>query len=149
LGLFYNEELVQLISLSKPRYNKNYEYELIRSCTKLNTLVLGGFNKLLSYFVKTYNSKSIITYTDVRYFNGNSYKNAGFNFCYLSKPNYFYFRNRKSEIYNLLSRSIFQKHKLKDKLSIFDESLSEYQNMSNNSYLRIFDAGNLVFVLIQ
>jgi hypothetical protein len=40
----------------------------------------------------------------------------------------------------------FQKHKLKDKLSVYDPDKTEYQNMSQNGFIKIFDFGNLVFV---
>ncbi len=34
LGLFYQDELVAVMTFGKPRFNKNYEYELIRYATK-------------------------------------------------------------------------------------------------------------------
>jgi len=37
------------------------------------------------------------------------------------------------------------KHKLKDKLALFDPKLTEWENMQNNGYDRIWDCGNLVF----
>ena len=45
----------------------------------------------------------------------------------------------------LYSRNVFQKHKLKGKLKIFDVNLSEYDNMINNGYRRIYDSGNIVY----
>lgn len=40
----------------------------------------------------------------------------------------------------------YQKHKLNNILDNFDESKSEWDNMSMNGYNRIFDCGNLVYV---
>lgn len=142
LGLFYNEELVQIMSFSKPRYNKEYNWENIRTCSKLNTSIVGGFSKLLKYFKSNYEG-SIITYVDCRYFSGDGYVGNGFSIIKHSSPNYFYFKNKKI---SLESRNKYQKHKLKDILPIFDENLTEYENMLNNGYLRIYDAGNLVLV---
>jgi hypothetical protein len=142
LGLFYNDELVQLASFSKPRFNKNYDWENIRSCTKLNTTVVGGFSKLMKYF-KTNYTGSIITYVDCRYFNGGGYLKNGFKFIKHTEPNYFYFKRNTTE---LETRNKYQKHKLKDILPIFDENMTEYENMLNNDYLRIFDAGNLIML---
>ena len=48
LGLFYNDELISIMSFSKSRYNKKYEYEIIRYCNKINYSIIGGFNKLFS-----------------------------------------------------------------------------------------------------
>jgi len=54
--------------------------------------------------------------------------------------------NIKNMNLDIEHRSNYQKHKLKKILKIFDEHLTEYQNMVNNGYLRVFDAGNLVMV---
>jgi len=146
IGLFYNNELVQLLTFGKSRFNKNYEYELLRSCSKLNTIVVGGFERLLNYFEKTYNPKSIITYSDLRYFNGNSYLKAGFVFSHRTEPDYFYFKDWKSHNCILYHRTLFQKHKLASKLEMFDPNKSEFENMIDNGYLRIYDCGNNVFI---
>jgi hypothetical protein len=144
LGLFYNDELVSVMTFGKSRFNKNYEYELIRFANKTNTNVIGGASKLFSYFKKQYLPSSIITFADKRYSNGNLYKVLGFNYLRESPPNYFYF-----DLYELRLRSRvqFQKHKLKDILEIFDKTLTESENMFNNGYRRIWDCGNYVYGL--
>ena len=38
LGLYYNNELVSLMTFGKPRYNKNYEWELLRYCSSYNVI---------------------------------------------------------------------------------------------------------------
>jgi hypothetical protein len=38
------------MTFGKPRFNKNYEYELVRFASKLGTKVIGGAGKLLKYF---------------------------------------------------------------------------------------------------
>lgn len=45
-GLYYKEELVQIMSFGTPRFNKNYQYEIIRECTKNNYRIRGGTSKL-------------------------------------------------------------------------------------------------------
>ena len=65
LGLFYEEKLVAVMTFGKPRFNKNYEYELIRYATSKH--VIGGAGKLLKYFERNYKPKSIITYSDRRF----------------------------------------------------------------------------------
>ena len=47
---------------------------------------------------------------------------------------------------NILSRQHFQKHNLKAKLSIFDSTLSESDNMFMNGYRRLWDAGHYRFI---
>lgn len=141
LGLEYNNEVVAVMTFSKSRFSKKYEWELVRFCNKLNIIVVGGASKLLKYFERTYNPKSIVTYADRRWSGGELYETLGFEFSHASEPNYWYFK--KNPI--LESRIKYQKHKLKDILEDFDSTLTEVENMYNNGYNRIFDCGNLVF----
>jgi len=140
LGLYHNNELVSCLSFSKPRFNKNYEWELTRFANKLNTKVMGSFSKLWERKPKG----SIISYSDKRYFTGEIYKK------YMiqkkdSAPAYWYFDKSG----NLESRVNYQKHKLEKLLPIFDSKLSEWENMKNNGYNRIWDCGNYVFEYIE
>lgn len=62
-GLFYEDELVQLMSFGIPRFNKNYQFELIRDCSKYGIQVLGGVSKLWNHFVKEWDPESCICYS--------------------------------------------------------------------------------------
>ena len=144
LGLFFQNKLVSVMTFSKPRFNKKYEYELIRFCSLKNTSVIGGANKLLKYFINKYNPKSIISYANRRFSNGSIYETLGFKKIGVSTPNYFYFKDSNE----LESRNKYQKHKLSKLLPDFDEKLSEADNMFKNGYRRIYDCGNLVYELV-
>jgi hypothetical protein len=143
IGLYYENELVSLMTFGKSRYNKSYQYELIRFCNKINTLVIGGASKIFKYFISNYTPLSLISYADLRYSTGAIYEKLGFTKLKSSTPNYFYFH--KNNKLKLMSRLQFQKHKLQGKLETFDTELSEYQNMLNNGYDRIWDCGNGVY----
>lgn len=144
LGLFYNDKLVEVMTFGKPRFNKNYEYELIRLCTLKYCSIIGGASKLFKYFLDNYKPKSIVSYANRRFSKGSIYKTLGFEFVENTEPNYFYFKDLK-----LLARQQFQKHKLKEKLEIFDPNLSESVNMMLNGYRIIHDCGNMKFQWIQ
>ena len=139
LGLFYNDELVQVMTFGKSRFNKKYDYELLRLCSKKFYSVIGGASKLFKYFTQKYKG-SIISYANRRFSNGNIYKQLGLEFINETAPNYFYLVNHKLE-----TRIKFQKHKLKNILSNFDEKLTEQENMSNNGFKWIYDCGNFTF----
>lgn len=142
LGLYYENELVSLMTFSKPRFNKKYEWELVRFCNKLGYHVPGGASRLLKHFERAYNPKSIVSYADRRWSQGNLYSKIGFKLVSASKPNYWYFNSDKV----LGSRVKYQKHNLSNILKTFDKSKSEWMNMKDNGFDRIFDCGNLVFV---
>lgn len=63
LGLYYNGELVQLMTFGKPRFNKSYSWELLRDCTKKDYQVIGGTSKLWKYFIENYRVASCICYS--------------------------------------------------------------------------------------
>ena len=116
LGLYYQDELVSFLSFGKPRYNKKYEYEILRFCNKLNYNIIGGFSKLLKYFKDNYTWKKIITYADRRYSKGDVYINNKFNFLKYSQPCYYYVDCGSKQ---RLNRTKFQKHKLSKILKIY------------------------------
>lgn len=140
IGLFFNDELVSMMTFGKSRFNKNYEWELLRFCNKEGYHVIGGAGKLLKYFEREFSPLSLISYADRRWSIGNLYRKLGFKEIESSRPAYFYIKRHCR-----FSRILFQKHKLKDKLEKFDESISEVENMKNNGYYRIWDCGNRVF----
>ena len=140
-GLYFNDELVYLIALSKPRFNKNYEYELVRSCGKMDAIVIGGFNKLVEYVMEKLEIKSIISYVDKRYFDGKGYKD--WDLINETNPNYFYTK----EYLDRESRLKYQKHKLGILFpQIYEDNLTEWQIMQLAGYDRTWDCGNKVFV---
>jgi hypothetical protein len=144
LGLYHNNNLVSIMTFAISRFDKKYQYEMIRFCNKINTSVIGGANKLFSYFVNAYNPTSVVSYSDRRYFSGNVYQNLGFKFERNTPPNYFYIINNYKE---LKSRMNFQKYKLKNILTVFDKKLTEWENMKNNGFDRIWDCGHSKWVL--
>ena len=144
IGLYYNNELVSLMTFGSLRKNlgqshKEDAYELTRFCNKLNTTVIGGASKLLKYFERNYNPKEIISYADRRWSQGNLYESLGFMFLYSSTPNYFYVINNKRENRFGYRKSILVKQG-------FDESKSERQIMQERGYSRIYDCGTLKFI---
>jgi len=141
-GLFYNDELVQACGIGKPRFNNKYDWELLRVCAKLETVVNGGLSKLLNYIMKEYLG-SYITYSDIRYEDGLEYLDFGFECKEKTNPDYFYIKERRPVRY---SRNKFQKHKLEKILENYNSELSEYENMLNNNYYRIWDCGNNVYI---
>ena len=145
LGLFYNENLVSLMTFGKRRVvmgkkkSNNEEYELLRFCNKLNTNIVGGANKLFKHFIKNHNPKEITTYADRSWGNGNLYKQLGFKYHGKTQPNYYYIINRKRKY-----RFGFRKDKLVKEG--FDINKSERQIMLDRKIYRIYDSGNLKFI---
>jgi very-short-patch-repair endonuclease len=150
LGCFYKNRLIAVMTFGKLRISlgrKHQEdiWELSRYATIANFSIIGGAGKLLKFFEKTYNPKQIITYSDRRWGVGNLYNQIGFSFDHKSSPNYWYFK-KSAQIYQRFHRFNFRKSILHKKLDTFDNSLTEWENMKNNKYDRIWDSGNDVFI---
>lgn len=143
IGLYHDSDLVSVMTFSKSRYDKKVEYELIRFCNKKDTTVVGGASKLLTFFERKYKPRSIVSFANRRWSQGNVYEKLGFEKIAFTSPNYFYFIPGENLLH---SRVKFQKHKLKDKLNVYQEELSESENMFLNGYRKIYDCGNIKYV---
>jgi hypothetical protein len=144
LGVFHEGELVSVATFGIPRFNKNFKYELLRFANLKYVNVVGGFSKIISYFKSNYKFESLLSYADRDWSIGGVYRENGFRFIGNTPPNYLYVKNS-----NIYPRQMFQKHKLQSLLENYDASLTEHENMNNNNYYRLYNTGNLKFVLQQ
>jgi hypothetical protein len=87
-GLTYNDELVCAMGIGKSRFNKKYTHELLRFCNKLNTTVVGGFDKLLKHSIKNETISSLQTFADIRLFSGSVYEKSNFTFSHNTPPGF-------------------------------------------------------------
>lgn len=89
-GLFYQNKLVQLMSFSKTKYNRNLtgdnDWEIIRGCPGSNNIVVGGVEKLFTHFIRDYNPNNIFSYCDFNKFDGKSYEAIGMKFIGYTEP---------------------------------------------------------------
>jgi hypothetical protein len=149
IGLFYNDELVSIMTFGKKRIamgNKisiEGEYEMYRFCNKLNTSIIGGSSKLINYFIKTYNPKSVLTFADRRYSQGNLYKQLQFKFNGNTEPNYWYYKKNE----------MIKQHRFKFRKDVlvkegFNKNKTEFEIMNDRDYYRIYDCGNMKFEMI-
>lgn len=141
IALIHKDEIMLCLSLSKSRFDRNFEYEITRFSSKLHHIVVGGLSRAFTYFVKNYNPTSCLTYADLRFGIGRSYTKIGFKHIAVTSPNYFYY-NKKYE--TMENRMNYQKAKL-TKFDNFCDSKTELQIMEENGYYRIYDCGNNKF----
>lgn len=147
-GLYDDNDLVSLMTFSPPRLGvggkkKSYDYELVRFCNKINHTVMGGASKLLTHFIKNEGfGKTILSYADKRWSDGNLYKMLGFDYIRDTDPNYWYVKGNKR-----YHRFNFTKQRIKEKFENYDEQKTEKVMMEENKYLRLWDAGSKVYML--
>jgi very-short-patch-repair endonuclease len=135
IGLYYNEELVFVAGFDD--VSGEGEYELKCVSPLLNHTVCGGCGKLLQFFIQEYYPKSIIFYNDLRW-NDKIYAELNMKYDKNISPDYQYF---KPNVKILMSKQQFQLNNLTNILGVFDPKLTEWENMKNNGYYRIWDCG--------
>jgi GR25 family glycosyltransferase involved in LPS biosynthesis len=131
LGLFYNNELVSLMTFGKKRMimkgkSQENEYELLRFCNKLDTSVVGGASKLFKYFIDNYKPEQVISYANLDISNGNLYDKLGFKLEKYTGINYWWAKDGVK-----YHRSNFMKHKNVDP--------------DKEGYYKIYGTGNLKY----
>jgi hypothetical protein len=134
LGLYYNDELVSLMTFGYRMTNSKKEMELIRFCNKLNTTVIGSASKLFKYFINNYDFDYIVSYADISIFSGELYKKLGFKSEGLSEPNYFWVVDGKRK-----HRYNYSKRKLVN--AGYDSTSTESEIMHSLGYYRIYSTG--------
>lgn len=128
-GLYFNDELIQIMTFGEPRFSKKYEYELIRLCTKYNYIIIGGVQRLFNKFIKEYNPTSIISYCDFSKFSGSIYEKIGMKYVNRSKPTVMYCNYK----WNTINESILIKEPDTKEL------------VQKDGYLPIYNCGNLIY----
>jgi very-short-patch-repair endonuclease len=150
-GLFHDDMLISVMTFSKPnsskgniRNVKNGTYELSRYCSHSAYRCIGGASKLLKHFIKVMSPAVIISYADRRYSKAGAsvYDALGFTLIGISSPNYWYFNTKELRRYH---RFNFTKRKT---IALGGAAhITEWENMVNLGYNRIWDCGHLKYQL--
>jgi len=149
IGLFNNNELISLMTFGKLRNvlgnktkNDENDYEMLRFCNKINHSNIGAASKLFKYFLLHYIPKTVITFANKRYSNGNLYKQLKFEYLYTTSPNYWYVVGKERK-----HRFLFRKDVLVT--NGFDNSKTEHEIMLERKIPRIYDCGNNKYMFIN
>jgi len=143
-GLYYDSELVCCLSMKK---HLKYQWEIHRLASIKNTIVVGGFSKLLKQFIVEFRPETIFTYADadwtLNYEDSVYYKNE-FKYVGLTEPSYKYYNKTNGVV---LSRQRCQKHKLRKLFpKIYEDYKTESQIMAEAGFTRINNTGNYKFI---
>lgn len=139
IGLFYNDELVQVMTFGSLRKSlgSNAEkdtYELYRLCSKHGVTIIGGAGKMLNYFVKKYSPSSIISYCHNEISNGNVYRQLGFTLDSECGQGYTYYNYKISN--HRINRYSLRKSEIDD-----GSNRTADEILKSQGYLKCYDAG--------
>lgn len=139
-----NDDILMVSTFGRSRFNKDYDFELLRMCSKHGFNIAGGASKLLKYYSTNFmkSTQTLVSYCNLRFSTGNVYEKIGFSKIRINPPGYCYVRRGQYAG----SRNQWQKKQLAIKLDIYDPILSEIDNMKMNGYFRAWDCGQAVYV---
>lgn len=144
-----HNRLIAIMTFCSPRQplggkkQINYNsWELSRFATDISTRIPGIASKLLTYFKRNYQWDEIYSYADKRWSTGNVYQKIGFEEAHHNPPAYWYVVDGVRK-----HRWGFRKDALKKNFPEFNPNLTEYENMLNWGYDRVWDCGTIKYVL--
>lgn len=141
-GLYYNNELVMIMTSGKSRTSKVADIELLRLCTKIGFSVVGGAQKLFKDMKTLYSGKKIVSYCDLSKFSGSVYEKLGFE--KIGDPTLGFFWTDGTSV---LSRHKSTHDSMAKWLKGYDENKSQTDNMFDAGYRRYWDAGQATWIL--
>lgn len=138
IGLFYKNELIECIGF-KTSGTHSSKPELVRLCTKIGYIVVGGFSKL----IKHSGIKNFYSYIDIATRTGIGYEKVGFKIIKQNPPSFFWVHmgNEKR-----ISRQVYMKKNIKKlyeggQLKYFNPKETEEINMRKNGFGKIWNCG--------
>ena len=93
LGLYYKNELISLMTFDNLEGRKRMttgNWNINRFCNKLGSTVVGGASKIFKYFIKNYEVKRVISYSDKDWSTGGLYEKLNFTKISESSVDYKY-----------------------------------------------------------
>ena len=140
-GLYYNDELIQVVTYQLKSNHNNKEIELNRLAAKKFYRIIGGFSKLVDNSMKALNVERITSYIDRSLFDGKGYQKAGFKILSCSEPAYMYIFHNELKRREFGMRKNIEKMYKENKIKFWDSSKSEKENMYINKIPRIYNCG--------
>lgn len=136
LGLYFNNELIMVMTFGKSRFSKIADIELIRIASKLNHIIVGGAQRLFSAAKEYYKNMKIVSYCDKSKFDGSLYEKLGFISNNKVVPGYFW-----TDGNCIITRQKCQHKNLVNWLKTYDSTKSESENLFLAGYRRYWDCG--------
>lgn len=140
-GLVHEDELVQVMTFGRPRYDKKYDVELLRLCTKQRLQVVGGASKLFKFAMEYIDPDSVISYCDISKFSGDVYEKLDMNLIRTTPPQEIWSKGKEYVTANLLRQRGYDQLFKTD----YGKGVSNEQLMLDNGWLPVFDCGQQVW----
>lgn len=142
IGLYYNDELVQIMTFGEPRYDKKFSAELLRLCTKRGIAISGGASKLFKHAIQENPQwRTIVSYCDLAKFDGEVYVKLGMHLKRTTPPQAVWSKGTDKITSMLLRQRGY------DQLfgTNYGKGTSNEELMIQNGWLPVYDCGQAVY----
>ena len=144
IGLYNGDDLLSIMTFDTSEGRKKMEpdgWNLSRFCSKKNIKVIGAASKLLKYFIRNWEPKRIISFSDKDWSTGDLYYELGFKLVNDLKPDYKYLIDGKR-----INKQRLTKKKMINKGK--DPNLKESDIIREMNIHKIYNVGQLKFELL-
>ena len=140
IGLVKDDELYEIMTFGKPRYNKKYDTEILRLCTKSGYQVVGGASKLFKYACN-FGLGKIISYCDRSKFTGTVYEHIGMTLKEATSPSKVWSKGTRYVTASTLARNGY------DRIfnTNYGKGTDNEELMLENGWLPVYNCGQLVY----
>lgn len=141
LGLVKDDQIFQVMTFGRSRYDSKYDVELLRMCTRIGYHVAGGASRLFKYATEKFDIQNIVSYCDLSKFSGKTYQIMGMTHIRDTQPQMIWSKENKKVTSNLLRARGY------DQLfgTNYGKGTSNEVLMIENGWLPVFDCGQRVY----
>jgi len=130
-GICHENQIIAVMSTTYSAQTQTLEID--RFATANNTLIRGGFGKLLSHAKHAFNPTTVVSFCDLRYATGNSYTAVGFQ------------KQSSSLGWNWTNgKQTF--NRLQCRANMDDRKLSQKEHSEELKWYKIYDAGQAKYI---
>lgn len=145
-GMYYKGSLVSVMTFGVPRYNKNYQYELIRLCYHPSYTVVGGSEKMWAHFLRDFKPNSVLSYCDRSKFKGNVYYKLGMKLKTEGAPSKHWYNPNEVKKSKHITNNFLLQHGY-DQIfhANFGKGTSNEELIQDRGYRPVYDCGQMTF----
>lgn len=141
LGLVKDDEIYQVMTFGRPKYDKDHSIQLMRICTKLGYSIMDGYDTITKRASEEFGVYGIISYCDRSKFTGEVYEKIGMKLLRKTPPQEVWSKGDRKITANLLRQRGY------DQLfrTNYGKGISNEQLMLEDGWLPVYDCGQLVY----
>jgi|HubBroStandDraft_6_1064221.scaffolds.fasta_scaffold202159_2 hypothetical protein len=138
-GVYFENQLIACASFKHPTRQSTHSFELVRMVSHPGFRVHGIWSKLLQRFIREYNPKTLVSFSDNRLFPGGVYEKIGFKHDGNIPSDYYWYKGTRRH----------HKSGLRKKKHEIPTGKTEYVLREEQGYKRVWDLGKKRWVLIN